>query len=50
MICLASFLNIRRIITPSGQTIIDYEAAEDTDLSVYHLCNASAFFCQTLNC
>lgn len=32
---------ISMVITPSGQTIIDYEITEDTDLSVYHLCNAS---------
>lgn len=33
--------NISQVITPSGQTISDYEVAEDSDLSVYHLCNAS---------
>lgn len=38
---LGTFSNIIQVITPSGQTIIDYEVAEDSDLSVYHLCNAS---------
>lgn len=39
-ICSARFKHQSGYYT-HGQTIIDYEVAEDSDLSVYHLCNAS---------
>lgn len=42
--------NISQVITPSGRTITGCVVIEDGDLSVYHLCNASACLCQTLNC
>ena len=43
--------NISQVITPSGQAIIDYGVIiKDSDLSAFHLYNASAFSVKKTNC